>query len=1241
MAPTRAACGGGVVELGIGVGDALPAEVVGAGVCVGPVAWDVVGEPAAGSVVVAVVAPDDAAEQPVTVQTSNAAASTPAGCGFIGPPIQKCPDTGWCRCWDARHQAGSGSTVQHRAAPPAPPPCGGGPMPGVMGRLGRFCAGRAPVVLSVWGLLVALALGILGVFGSDTNNDLSLPGTGSQAATDLLAAEFPPQQNGASPIVFHVDDGAITDDANAAAIQQSVAAILAIPEVYSAPDPTAQSELVSDDGSTGFSSVLLDVSTGDLTVDLAQQVLDATAPATDAGMQVAAGGPIGSELSTAESESSELVGILAAVVILTVTFGSLVSMGMPILMAIVGLILGLGILATISHVISIASTGPTLAVMIGLGVGIDYALFLVTKHRDNLRAGMTVPASIEAAAATSGSAIVFAGGTVIVALLSLAVAGIPLVTSLGYATAIAVLTAVAAAVTFLPAVLAVLGPRIDALRVPRWLRPSPKPAGAGMWDRWAHLVTEHRWLSVGVALGLLVPLIVPLFSLQLGQEDIGDTSPATTERQAFDLLSEHFGPGYNGPLLVAVSLAPAANPSYEVSTQYALATAMQTDLENKQQQFSDLQASLTAQQTQLEAEQAELEEQAADLQAEQNALLQHQAALEAAGSALQAQADDLEAQASALEDEETALRAAEADLAREAAALEATQVRLQEQAAELRREGEALARRARALAAEERQLLAELRDLEQQRVDLRREIAAIDEQIAQTTDPAVLAVLLEQRRELEAELEQVETEITDNRTRRAAVRAETRQLLVQARSLAEQAAQLQREAEAAQQEAAELRAQAADLRDVADGLRAQGLDLARQARALAEQEEDLEAQAAALRVEGDELQQQAADLQQQADELQAQGNELQQQGDYLQTEATETQAQQAQAEAIQTQLTSTITAVGGDSRGTDPRLVQVQNALAVPEQVVLVPPGRISDSGDAATFNAIPDSRPADPETADLVAEMRDDVLPGATGDGVTAYVGGNTAGNVDLAATITNKLPLVIGTVIALSFCLLMIAFRSLVVPAQAALTNLLSAAASFGVLTAWFQWGWGIGLVGLENPYGTVPIASYVPLMMFAALFGLSMDYEVFFVSQVQHHHAAGSNVRVAVRRGLAAAARVIVAAALIMIAVFGSFILTPDPVIKQFGVGLSVAVFLAALMVILLAPALLAIAGSRVFGLPRWLDRILPHVSIEGPPPAPVGAVTSPTAGTSHPPPESPVDHRPARRHRRGRTTHQPDS
>jgi uncharacterized membrane protein YdfJ with MMPL/SSD domain len=250
------------------------------------------------------------------------------------------------------------------------------------------------------------------------------------------------------------------------------------------------------------------------------------------------------------------------------------------------------------------------------------------------------------------------------------------------------------------------------------------------------------------------------------------------------------------------------------------------------------------------------------------------------------------------------------------------------------------------------------------------------------------------------------------------------------------------------------------------------------------------------------------------------------------------------------------------------------------------------------TFNAIPKTRPADPRTADLVTEMRASVIPAATSEGgITAYVGGVTAANVDLASKISSKLAELILVVLALSVVLLLIAFRSLLIPVQAAVTNLLCVGAAFGVLVAAFQWGWGLDLVGLSTPYGTVPIASYVPLMMFAALFGLSMDYEVFLVSQIAQHHAAGESPRQAVRSGVASSAKVIAAAAIIMISVFGSFILNGDPTIKQFGVGLSVAVLLASAMVLSLAPAMLTLFGSAVWWLPRWLSKLLPHVDIEG--------------------------------------------
>jgi len=228
---------------------------------------------------------------------------------------------------------------------------------------------------------------------------------------------------------------------------------------------------------------------------------------------------------------------------------------------------------------------------------------------------------------------------------------------------------------------------------------------------------------------------------------------------------------------------------------------------------------------------------------------------------------------------------------------------------------------------------------------------------------------------------------------------------------------------------------------------------------------------------------------------------------------------------------------------------------------------------------------------------VREDVLPPVEVNGMTSYVGGYTASYVDLATLITNRLLLVIGTVILLGFLLLMIAFRSLLIPLQAAVTNLLSAAASFGVLTAVFQWGWGISQVGIDTPDTTVPIASYVPLMMFAVLFGLSMDYEVFLVSHIQAHHHKGEPAKEAARNGLGASARITSAAALIMASVFASFILNIDPVIKQFGVGLATAVVLAGILVVTLAPASIVLFGEAAWWLPGWLDKLLPHISVEG--------------------------------------------
>jgi uncharacterized membrane protein YdfJ with MMPL/SSD domain len=241
-------------------------------------------------------------------------------------------------------------------------------MAGVLYRLGRLCVNRAVVVVAVWlGLVVAVQLTVLRV-GAETSNDLSLPGTESQQATDLLASRFPPQQNGSSPVVFHVTKGKITDSATKQAVESSYKALSKAPHVASAPDPFANSAsgLVSKDAKSAFTPVLLDIPNGEVTEELAGSILATTAPAQKAGVDVSVGGNLGGVLSKSPTESSEVIGLLAAMLILALTFGSLVAMGMPIITAVIGLATALGLIGLLGHLLNIPTVGPTLATMIGL-----------------------------------------------------------------------------------------------------------------------------------------------------------------------------------------------------------------------------------------------------------------------------------------------------------------------------------------------------------------------------------------------------------------------------------------------------------------------------------------------------------------------------------------------------------------------------------------------------------------------------------------------------------------------------------------------------------------------------------------------------------------------------------------------------------------------------------------------------------------------------------------------------------
>ena len=735
-------------------------------------------------------------------------------------------------------------------------------MTGFLYAVARFCARRRFVVVGVWLVAAIAVVAVSHRMGDTTNDNLSLPGTNSQRATEVLAKSFPDQSNGTSPIVIHAKSGKLTDSQYASAVNNAAAQVAKAPFVASVVNPlTSQgASALSKDQATGYLSVTTSVSPGSLSEDQAQKIIDAANPAKAAGLEVQTGGQLGQKVSKPSTESSELIGIIAAMVILTFTFGTIVAMLLPIVTAIFALASTLAIIRMLGHVVSVPTVAPTLATMIGLGVGIDYALFIVTRHFRGLRRGLDVDESIARAAATSGGAVFFAGATVTIALVSLAVAGIPLVTTMGLMAAIAVVVAVLAALTLLPAMLAIVGPHINSLRV-RNRHPESHPSEGGLWPKWANEIAKYPLLAGMAALAILIPLTIPLLSLTLGQQDTAALSTSTTARQAYDLISDNFGEGVNGPLLIAVTLGtPAQAPSGSSSPSSSSSSSQ------------------------------------------------------------------------------------------------------------------------------------------------------------------------------------------------------------------------------------------------------------------------------------------------------------------------------------------------SDPRAGDPRLQTLQNDVKSTHGVATVTPTQIDKAGTTAYFNAIATTGPAETETSNLVKKLRSSTIPSAEkGNTMRAYVGGQTAGYVDLASNISSKLPLQILVVIALAFLLLILAFRTVVVPAQAAVMNLLSIGASYGVLTAIFQYGWGIGVLGHSDP---VPIVSYVPLFMFAILFGLSMDYEVFLVSQIEEHVHAGEDNKSSVVSGLVTSARVITAAAAIMVFVFGSFLLNGNPTVQQFGVGLAVAVILDATVVrCLLVPALMVLMGKINWYMPRWLDRIVPHFSIEG--------------------------------------------
>ncbi len=756
-------------------------------------------------------------------------------------------------------------------------------------RLALACSRHRWLTIGAW-IIVAVALNIAHLLlPPGPSAGPAAPGSSSAIAQDLAKGAFGPALTGSSPLVVHdtsVDFGASSGQKTLRDIEEALEA-LGTTETVTVPAPGSSG--IATDGHTAIiavtptPAVAQDKALGEELLSTAQQTAGSAAA-------VAFGGGLGETLSVPDTEFSDVAGLVAAVLIMFVFFRRWAAVVVPLGNALLAVGTSLMVLAVLSRLIYIPSVGNNLATMLGLGVGIDYALFMTTRYRALLRRGVPREEAIGRAVSASGSAVVFAGSTLVAALLSLSLTGIYLLASLGWAAAIAVALSVFASLTLVPAMFSVFGERV----VRPGVEDGPTAEAAldsSRWGRFASAVTTHPWRFTIVAVVILAALAAPALKMTLGTSNPGNLPRTLTISEAYALTDQGFGPGQNGPLIVVAELfTPATDPDQR----------------------------------------------------------------------------------------DTSLKAA---------------------------------------------------------------LEEADRQEKQTSDGGSA---------------------------------------------------------------------------------------------------------------GDD-----------------------------------------------------------DPRAKDPRLVALSTYLKGVPGITHVGQTYVGPSGGVAAIEVIPTTGPSDPATAELVStlqaldvttiEQSDDGTPIT---GMAVYVGGFTATTVDLFAVIADKTPMFIGIVILLAFIVLMIAYRSLVIPLKAAVMNLISITAAYGVVTAVFVWGWGAELIGLSGP---VPIDAYVPMMMFAVLFGLSMDYEVFLLTSFREHFARSGDMHVAVRRGLAETGRLVTSAALIMVVVFGSFVFADDPLLKIFGVGLSTAVIVDATVVrVMLVPAVMVLIRRGTWWLPRWLGRALPVIELEADPGAPTQAV-----------------------------------
>ncbi|GIM93256.1 MMPL family transporter [Paractinoplanes toevensis] len=697
-------------------------------------------------------------------------------------------------------------------------------------RLGRFAFRRRWLVVGLWLAVLAVTVTGAATLSGSTSDAFRIPGTPSQEAIDLLQERFPQASaDGATArVVFAAPAGQqLTGAATKAAVEQVVAELRRAPQVASVNDPF-RSGAVNQAGTVGFAQATYRVPAQELTDGDLDALTGIAERARDKGLSVEVGG----DALQAQNEFGvgEVIGVAVAAVVLVITFGSLLAAGLPLLTAVFGIGIGISVITAATGFIDLSSTTPILALMLGLAVSIDYALFIVSRYRHELADGREPEGATGRAVGTAGSAVVFAGLTVVIALAALSVVGVPFLTQMGLAAAFTVAIAVVIALTLLPALLGFAGRRVLGRRARTRRTRDPEAGTTNLGTRWARAIARRPVATLLIAVAALGVVATPALDLQLGMPDDGTAATGTTQRKAYDLVATGFGAGFNGPLTVVVDTPAGA-----------------------------------------------------------------------------------------------------------------------------------------------------------------------------------------------------------------------------AKNTAEQVVQK-------------------------------------------------------------------------------------------------------------------ITALPG-----------VTTAATI----------AVNPAGDTALLTVIPTSGPGDTATKDLVHAIRH--LDG-TVTGASVGVTGLTAVNIDVSTKLAGALLPYLAVVVGLAFLLLMLVFRSVLVPIKATVGFLLSLAATFGALVALFQWGWGTDRTG--------PIVSSLPIVVIGIVFGLAMDYQVFLVTRMREDYVHGAAAREAVITGFGHGARVVTAAAIIMISVFAGFIIAPDPLIRSIGFALSAAVLFDAFVVrMTIAPAVMTLLGKAAWWLPQWLDRLMPDVDVEG--------------------------------------------